>query len=81
MKKYKLTIPLFLLITSGVHAEIYQWTDKKGNVHFSDKPIINSNSKKLTLKESNKMKSIKTKTTSPAKTNTTKTQGSLRSLA
>jgi len=37
MRKYSLLFCIFLAFGS-LHAEIYKWTDRNGNVHFSDKP-------------------------------------------
>ena len=51
-----LTIKFFLyhlgliLVSSLCHAEIYQWRDKDGNLHFGDKPPIVANTKKVNLK-------------------------------
>lgn len=30
---------LALVLTSAAHAAVYKWTDAKGRVHFSDKPV------------------------------------------
>jgi len=40
---------LFIIDTSLLHAQIYQWTDSEGTVHFSDKPV-NDRAKSITPK-------------------------------
>ncbi|HHO58645.1 MAG TPA: DUF4124 domain-containing protein, partial [Thiotrichales bacterium] len=39
-----------LLIVFSVSAEIFKWTDEKGNVHFTDKPPANRKTEQLELK-------------------------------
>jgi ABC-type multidrug transport system fused ATPase/permease subunit len=29
-----------LMVSLGVHAQVYKWVDKDGNVHFSDQPPV-----------------------------------------
>ncbi len=37
-----LLLPLLLLLTGTVQAEIYKWVDASGKVHFTDKPVHGS---------------------------------------
>ena len=45
----KISVIFFLLITSSVNAGVYKWTDKKGNVHFGDRPVDQDNATELNL--------------------------------
>jgi len=52
MKRIMLSLLIAVVIgaqTSFVQAEVYQWTDENGNIHFGDKPG-GENSKKLKYK-------------------------------
>lgn len=40
-------------LASTVHAEVYQWTDENGKVHFGDRPPANVNAETLDLPEAN----------------------------
>lgn len=42
-------LSMIMLAPNAVFSEIYKWTDKEGNVHFSDKPV-NNKAKPVTLK-------------------------------
>ena len=46
-----LLFALFLAIAAPSHAEMYQWTDENGRVHFSDKK--SQDSTEVTVKEGN----------------------------
>jgi len=54
---------IFIVTASSAVAEIYQWKDKNGNVHFSDKPIANDKQKvkQLKLKAGNNISFAKSK--------------------
>jgi len=56
---------MFMFLASSAVAEIYQWKDKNGNVHFSDKPNLSlkngQEAKQLTLKKGNNVNFAKTK--------------------
>lgn len=41
---------LTVLVSFTAHAEIYKWTDEKGNVHYGDRPA-NSDHKQLNISE------------------------------
>lgn len=52
VKPYSLS--LFLLFSSALlHAEIYQWTDANGKVHFGDKAPKDNKAKKIETKSTN----------------------------
>ncbi|MCK4676253.1 MAG: DUF4124 domain-containing protein [Gammaproteobacteria bacterium] len=38
-----------LLIVSAVNAGVYKWTDKNGNVHYSDHPVNRDNATELNI--------------------------------
>lgn len=42
MLKITFSFMMLLFLSSVVHAEIYKWTDDKGNIHYGDKPVTNS---------------------------------------
>lgn len=48
---------LCILNLSSVYAEVYKWTDKNGNVHYSDQKNENADEIDLTLEEVDKKKS------------------------
>ena len=54
-KMMKIVSLLLVLITCSAsgYASVYQWTDKKGNIHFSDKPSDEHTLKELTLPNKN----------------------------
>lgn len=33
---------LLIALAFPVHAEVYKWVDEKGNIHYGDKPVVNS---------------------------------------
>ena len=43
-------LAVLLLVSSVGNAEIYQWRDKDGNLHFGDKPPPSADSKEVELK-------------------------------
>lgn len=53
MNRIILTTTLLLCITTSINAEVYQWTDKNGKVHFSDKPSNKTDSNKTKLNQGN----------------------------
>jgi hypothetical protein len=47
--KYSAGALLFVLVVAGAQAaEVYKWTDEKGRVHFSDRPVPSA--KKIEIK-------------------------------
>jgi glutaredoxin len=54
MKRFVMFIAFTVMVTVFLHdawGQIYQYTDKKGNLIFSDKPPADSNAKEKRLKE------------------------------
>jgi hypothetical protein len=45
----KIPVVFLLLLASSVNAGVYKWTDKKGNVHYSDHPIEQGNATELNI--------------------------------
>lgn len=45
----KKIIILLFIITSPAIADIYTWTDSKGNVHFGDKPVDNDSASEVKI--------------------------------
>jgi len=56
-------VVLLMFTTLSASAAIYQWKDKNGNIHFSDKPNTNNDqqTKQLTLKAGNNVSFAKSK--------------------
>jgi len=52
---------LIIILSFSSNAEIFQWKDKNGNIHFSDKPNADKSSKPITLKQGNNVSFTKQK--------------------
>lgn len=48
MPKLILTLLLLLLLPLAAAADVYQWTDKQGRTHFSDKPMPGAQKRQTT---------------------------------
>jgi len=47
---------ILLVMTAFSHAEVYSYVDKSGQIHFSDRPVVNQNSKKIEIRKINSIK-------------------------
>ena len=59
-------ILLFSLLAGAANAEVYRWTDKDGNIHFSDKPQA-EDAKQVKINPENKKASTTKPNNSPTK--------------